>query len=292
MGAHIDSINLYLPALFRSPGADDDSSGATILLEAFHVLVNHGVGVQENSLEFHFYSGEEAGLKGSQDVFQFYESAEKQVVAFLQFDTVGSIKKTINAGEPESIGMVTDFVDLGLLWFIQMLVGTYLDIPWVATRCGYACSDHASGRKAGYASALVTEGELRYVPDGLHSSGDTVDGLNFIHMLRYAKLAVAFACELAYAELPDFDHDAWNIRRKRGFDDGFIGSLHRFAAARAADPLGFGLWFVVLVVLIILMKPWRECASLLSLFGRLFRRLFTVIGARRKYFRLPSNIID
>jgi bacterial leucyl aminopeptidase len=39
--------------------------------------------------------------------------------------------------------------------FNKKLVDTYLDIPWVGTKCGYACSDHASFSKAGYPSSFT-----------------------------------------------------------------------------------------------------------------------------------------
>ncbi len=40
----------------------------------------------------------------------------------LQQDMTGYIHKTIAAGEPESVGIITDFVDPGLTEFIKMIV--------------------------------------------------------------------------------------------------------------------------------------------------------------------------
>jgi leucyl aminopeptidase len=39
VGAHQDSINLFLPSIFSAPGADDDGSGTVTILEAFRVLL-------------------------------------------------------------------------------------------------------------------------------------------------------------------------------------------------------------------------------------------------------------
>ena len=39
--------------------------------------------------------------------------------------------------------------------FNKALVDTYLDVPYVETKCGYACSDHASFSKAGYPSSFT-----------------------------------------------------------------------------------------------------------------------------------------
>ena len=64
IGAHQDSINLFLPSLLGAPGADDDGSGTVTILEAFRVLVKHlkDSGEQlEQTVEFMWYSAEEGG---------------------------------------------------------------------------------------------------------------------------------------------------------------------------------------------------------------------------------------
>jgi leucyl aminopeptidase len=66
IGAHQDSINLFLPSLLAAPGADDDGSGTVTILEALRVLVaslaESGKTLQ-NTVEFHWYSAEELGMK-------------------------------------------------------------------------------------------------------------------------------------------------------------------------------------------------------------------------------------
>lgn len=69
IGAHQDSINLFLPSVFAAPGADDDGSGTVTILEALRVLLTDSdiaKGKQENTIEFQWYSAEEGGLLGSQ----------------------------------------------------------------------------------------------------------------------------------------------------------------------------------------------------------------------------------
>ena len=63
---------------------------------------------------------------------------------------------------------------------------------------GYACSDHASASKAGYPSAFVIESEFKYVNKRIHTTQDTIDSLDFNHMLQHAKLTLATAYELAF----------------------------------------------------------------------------------------------
>jgi leucyl aminopeptidase len=192
IGAHQDSVNMWMPSFGRSPGADDDGSGTVTILETFRSLVacNFRPAIP---VEFHWYSAEEAGLLGSQDIALKYEKDNKNVIAMLQNDMTGFIGK-----RPESIGVVIDHVDNDLTNFIDKLIKNYANIPIVRTKCGYACSDHASWTKAGYQSAFVIEGEFDDTNPHIHSSDDAIRYLSFEHMLEFAKLSVSFAVELSH----------------------------------------------------------------------------------------------
>ncbi|KAH8729023.1 hypothetical protein GQ44DRAFT_608025 [Phaeosphaeriaceae sp. PMI808] len=203
IGAHQDSINLFLPSILAAPGADDDGSGTVTILEALRVLLkDEGItsGSAPNTVEFHWYSAEEGGLLGSQAIFQSYEKEGKDVKAMLQQDMTGYVQKTLDAGEPESVGVITDFVDPGLTEFIKEVITVYCDIPFVLTKCGYACSDHASASKAGYPSAFVIESDFKYSDSKIHTTEDKIEYLSFDHMLQHARLTLGLAYELAFAE--------------------------------------------------------------------------------------------
>ncbi|KAI9741480.1 MAG: Leucine aminopeptidase 1 [Claussenomyces sp. TS43310] len=204
IGAHQDSINLFLPSILAAPGADDDGSGTVTILEALRVLLTSKdfiKGNAENTVEFHWYSAEEGGLLGSQAIFAEYEKTDRDVRAMLQQDMTGFVQKTLDAGAEENVGVITDFVDPELTEFIKKIVTEYCDIPYVETKCGYACSDHASASKAGYPSAFVIESEFKYSDDHIHTSDDTITYLSFDHMLQHAKLTLGLVYELAYAKL-------------------------------------------------------------------------------------------
>lgn len=204
IGAHQDSINLFLPSLLGAPGADDDGSGTVTILEALRVIAGSEYiaknGGFENTLEFHWYSAEEGGLLGSQAVFTSYERSGRDVVAMLQQDMTGFVRRTLDAGKPESVGVITDFVDPGLTQFIKKVIDEYCDIPWVETKCGYACSDHASASKAGYPSAFVIESEFGLSDDKIHTTEDRMEMLSLEHMREHGKLTVGLAVELAMAK--------------------------------------------------------------------------------------------
>ncbi|CAK1363743.1 Leucine aminopeptidase 1 [Cercospora beticola] len=202
IGAHQDSINLFLPSILAAPGADDDGSGTVTILEALRVLVQDpkiAHGKAENTVEFHWYSAEEGGLLGSQAIFSSYEKQGRDVKAMLQQDMTGYTHGTKEAGEPESVGVITDYVDPGLTEFIKKVVTEYCTIPYVETACGYACSDHASASKAGYPSAFVIESDFKYSDKKIHTTEDKIEYLDFDHMLQHARLTLGLAYELAFA---------------------------------------------------------------------------------------------
>ncbi|TAQ91613.1 hypothetical protein B7494_g123 [Chlorociboria aeruginascens] len=202
VGAHQDSINLFLPSILSAPGADDDGSGTVTILEALRVLLTSRdviKGKGENTIEFHWYSAEEGGLLGSQAIFSEYQKAGRNIKAMLQQDMTGYVQRTLDAGEKESVGVITDFVDPGLTDYIKKVVTEYCEIPYVETKCGYACSDHASASKAGYPSAFVIESDFKYSDNHIHTSDDLIKYLSFDHMLQHARLTLGLVYELAFA---------------------------------------------------------------------------------------------
>jgi leucyl aminopeptidase len=192
IGAHQDSTNMwpFLPA----PGADDDGSGTVTILEAYRALLASDFRPIRN-VEFHWYSAEEGGLLGSQAVARSYEVAKANIYAMAQFDMTAWVKR----GTREEVGIITDFTDSGLTEFNRQLVEAYLSIPWVDTKCGYACSDHAPWNKAGYPSIFTIESTFENSNPHIHSSSDRIDispEFSFEHMLEFSKLAVGLAVEL------------------------------------------------------------------------------------------------
>ncbi|PKS09244.1 hypothetical protein jhhlp_003858 [Lomentospora prolificans] len=201
IGAHQDSLNLWLPSVLPAPGADDDGSGTVTILEVLRTLLQDEdvvAGKAQNTIEFHWYSAEEGGLLGSQAIFSEYERQGRDVKAMLQQDMTGYTKKTLDAGQPESVGVITDYVHPGLTTFIKTVIDQYCNISYVETKCGYACSDHASASKAGYPSAFVIESSFDLSSPHIHSTADTIDTLSFDHMLQHAQMTLGLVYELGF----------------------------------------------------------------------------------------------
>ncbi|KAH9985794.1 peptidase [Russula compacta] len=192
VGAHQDSTN-FLPFL-PAPGADDDGSGSVTILEAYRALITSDFRPVQH-VEFHWYSAEEGGLLGSQAVAKDYKARGINVIAMSQFDMTAWVKN----GVREEVGIIIDFVDPEVTALNKQLVDAYLDIPYAETKCGYACSDHASWSKAGYRSSFTIESKFENSNKHIHSANDRIDispEFSFAHMLEFSKLAVAFVIEL------------------------------------------------------------------------------------------------
>lgn len=136
----------------------------------------------------------------------------------------------VKPGTQERIGIVNDFVSPELTSYIKSLIDEYNTIPWVDSKCGYACSDHSAWTKVGVPSAFAIggsphsdcPGRCSPVPHArnaltrplcscaeatfedsntrlIHSSGDvlTAPGFSFDHMAQFVRLSTAFVMELA-----------------------------------------------------------------------------------------------
>ncbi|RAL13655.1 Zn-dependent exopeptidase [Aspergillus homomorphus CBS 101889] len=193
LGAHQDSINLFLPSILAAPGADDDGSGTVTILEALRGLLQSETVAQGkalNTVEFHWYSAEEGGMLGSQAIFSRYKKEKRDVKAMLQQDMTGYIQGSLDAGRKEAIGIMVDYVDQGLTQFLKDVTKEYCRIGYIETKCGYACSDHTSASKYGYPSAMATESEMENSNKKIHTTDDRIKYLSFDHMLEHAKLTM------------------------------------------------------------------------------------------------------
>ncbi|KAH8662405.1 hypothetical protein BX600DRAFT_513244 [Xylariales sp. PMI_506] len=200
LSAHQDSINQMNPSSGRAPGADDDGSASVEILEVLRVLLTDpqiAAGKAANTIEFHWYSAEEGGLLGSQAIFNSYKASGRVVKGMLHQDMTGYVKP----GTTGTVGLFTDYVDTGLTAFVQKCIKAYTTLPVATSKCGYACSDHASAYKAGYPTALVSESSYDDSSPYLHTTKDTLDTVNFSHLLELTKVSLGVAYELGLATL-------------------------------------------------------------------------------------------
>jgi len=186
LGGHLDSVGSTTTG--RSPGADDDASGTSSVLEVFRVLVASKYS-PDYTLQFMGYAAEEGGLLGSQAIAAEYLKNGIDVQAVLQLDMTGYS----STGTP-TVGIVTDFTSGELNTFVRLLVSTYTTLVQSNRQCGYACSDHASWNRTGVRSAFPFETVSN---PSIHSASDTLDRLSNAQLLQFVYLGIGFAVELA-----------------------------------------------------------------------------------------------
>ncbi|ODV91027.1 hypothetical protein CANCADRAFT_115902 [Tortispora caseinolytica NRRL Y-17796] len=192
-GAHIDSINQLDPMNGRAPGADDDATGAATIFEMFSVFCESNI-TPRTTLEFHFYSAEEVGLRGSQEVFSDYAKNKKNVLAMVQFDMLGYIKK---AGSNHDPVLLVDKAYPPLVRYIKDAAHKYFGLQVTEATCGYACSDHASANKVGYPGVALIEAPIKKSNPFIHSVNDVISHLDMDNVKIFIELGLAMAYDLS-----------------------------------------------------------------------------------------------
>lgn len=185
LGAHMDTLS------YAKPGADDDGSGSSSLVETARVLLNSAEQFN-HPIYVIWYAAEERGLVGSQHVVRDFVEKDIPVKAVLQFDMTG-----YRYHDKDKIWMISDNVNRPLSEFVAKLVETYtgVDVGW--TQCGYSCSDHAAWTQEGFKSAFPFEAKFGEEDPYIHTGNDKMEYVSLDHMTNFAKVGVAFAVELA-----------------------------------------------------------------------------------------------
>jgi photosystem II stability/assembly factor-like uncharacterized protein len=182
---HFDSIS-EMP-MIRAPGADDNATGTSLVLEAASALKDY---LFMSTVRFVCFSGEEEGLIGSDHYAANAHAEGDDIAAVLNFDMVGYGTQAIYLiGNDDSgwlvdycIGVKDDFVPtLG----ITKQINSYM--RW---------SDHASFWDRGYSAFCGIETQYMVNPY-YHSTGDTVGNLTIPFVADVTKLAVASLASLA-----------------------------------------------------------------------------------------------
>jgi len=182
LGSHEDSTASGGVA----PGADDDASGSSSVLESFRFVANSNF-VPKKQIEFHCYAAEELGLLGSRAIAQEYKNAQKRVFGMMQLDMTGY-------GNSQ-IGVVTNGVNAEITEFSRKLITEYCKIKFVNRSLFGGSSDHASWMAAGYKACFPFEAQQN---PNIHTIRDTIDKLNMQNAIEWVKLGVSFVIEMSH----------------------------------------------------------------------------------------------
>jgi len=192
VGAHYDSRAQRNVPTERAPGANDDASGSSVLLELARVVQLKDLSF-ERTIRLTAFSGEEQGLVGSDFYARDLRSNDVDVVAMFNGDMLGWKP----AGSAVALGMKRDYVDTQLLQSANEITQLYvpeLDIG-LSTSC---CSDYVSFYEVGYSAIGYFQfpGRAADYPY-YHTSDDTPDHIDVDFLELEGKAMIAAA--LTYA---------------------------------------------------------------------------------------------
>jgi leucyl aminopeptidase len=191
--AHFDTINTKSPLTGKAPGADDNASGISNVLEVFAVLVSNNVQLKR-TVEFHLYAAEELGLKGSTEIAEKYKKDNKNVIAVFNNDMTGYSEDGKNA---YVLNGKSDIVDAELVDLCKQLAPVYTNLIIKDGGCGYSCTDNFSWARFGYPACALSEGSPQNgkLNPYIHSDKDTIDHINLPYCVEHSKFGLAFVIE-------------------------------------------------------------------------------------------------
>lgn len=197
LGAHMDTVSKYngdVLLVSYKPGADDDGTGVVELIEILRTLLASGMAFNK-PIYFVWYAANTEGLVGSQHVVEYFKNQGLPVEAVMNLDMTG-----YSYQGDQTIWLVRNNTDLHLNVYLEDIIATYLNKPVKYTDCGYACSDHVSWDQKGYKTVFPFEGKFdddRFFNPDVHTTHDRISNLSLERMTDFAKIAIAFAVELA-----------------------------------------------------------------------------------------------
>jgi len=194
IGAHLDSINVPEgPAQdyskLKAPGANDNASGAAVLLEALRVLLQNNF-IPKRTVEFQWYAAEEEGLRGSTDIANAYYNLGIKVISMVNFDMAAYSEGV------RSVGLIENaFTEPTLTGFLRRLIEGYLVFNTTTTiDCpGGRCSDHVSFMDHGFPAASPVEPVINGVR---HTEWDNMTIVNVEQLTEFTKLGISYVMEV------------------------------------------------------------------------------------------------
>lgn len=230
---HIDSrVTDILNAASDAPGANDDGSGTSTVIEAARLLSRHKF---RGTIVYAALSGEEQGLNGGKVIADYAKAQGWNVIADLNNDIIGnscgsdglcdSTHVRVFSEGPRwqgrealaplqrSLGGENDAPSRNISRFVDKLAGRLkLGLAvrqiWRNDRFGRG-GDHTEFLNLGFPAVRFTVAVENYnwqhqdlrVEDGIHY-GDTIDHMDFAYLAKIARLNIAALAAIASAPPP------------------------------------------------------------------------------------------
>ncbi|MFB5601032.1 MAG: M28 family metallopeptidase [Nitrososphaeraceae archaeon] len=200
IGAHYDSRSEKInDTEVRAPGADDNASGVSALLELAHILIPMRL---NNNIEFVLFSGEEQGQWGS---FNFVKNLDdnktdgRVIELYLNLDMIGyppssdQTNKVIVEYDVGNKHVKNDKISKEVALFIQQIASDYTNLRAVLGKLGN--SDFNPFEALGYTVIGMHDGGENYNPN-YHKSSDTANTLDTEYFTSITRMTLATILKL------------------------------------------------------------------------------------------------
>ncbi|MEK7397227.1 MAG: M28 family metallopeptidase, partial [Candidatus Poribacteria bacterium] len=197
--AHYDSIAslsaewMWNWGILPAPGADDNASGTSALMEIARILSQYEF---DFTVKFIAFSGEELGMFGSKDYAKKAFSLNQQIVGVINLDMIGYDPNELDIdiiADQDSEWLANAFEHNRKEFGIDLNTNKIINPKMIY-------SDHSSFWKLGYSAILVNEGvnaKSERASEVNHTTDDTIDRLTPDLILKTSKLAISTLARLA-----------------------------------------------------------------------------------------------
>jgi Peptidase family M28 len=199
IGAHYDSrAEVLNNTNTRAPGADDNASGVSALLELVRILSPLNLKL---NLEFVLFSGEEQGLWGSSNYVKYIDknNRTKTTDLYINFDMLGytpsnETKNKVNLEYDVGNKYVqNDNYSKTIALFIKQIASNYTNLEAILSKLEN--SDFIPFEAFGHTVIGIHDGGVTKNPN-YHKSSDTPDTLNIKYLTSITKMVLATILEL------------------------------------------------------------------------------------------------
>jgi hypothetical protein len=199
IGAHYDSRAKNINNTdARAPGADDNASGVSALLELVRILSPLNL---KYNLEFVLFSGEEQGLWGSKNYVKYLDdnNRTKTVDLYINFDMLAytpsneTKNKVILEYDIGNKYVQNDKNSKNVALFIKQIASNYTDLEAVLSKLEN--SDFISFEAFNHTVIGIHDGGAKKNPH-YDKSSDTPDTLNIKYLTSITKIVLATILEL------------------------------------------------------------------------------------------------
>jgi hypothetical protein len=198
IGAHYDSRAKNINNTHaRAPGADDNASGVSALLELSRILSHLNL---KYNLQFVLFSSEEQGLWGSKNYSRYLNNSNlnSTIELYINFDMIGysspnETNKVILEYDVGNKNLQNDEYSKTIALFIKQIASNYTNLEAILSKLEN--SDFIPFEALGHAVIGIHDGGVKKNPH-YHKSSDMPDTLNIKYLTSITKMVLATILEL------------------------------------------------------------------------------------------------